>query len=408
PAGRWTPGGPPRATLGSSPPPPLRILITTPVFPPDLGGPAVYVPSVGRFLAARGHQVKVVAFCSDPRPSGYPFEVVSILPAPMLLRYLRAFFVVLRHARECDVVYVNEHLALLHVLAARLRGRPVIIRMMVDGAWEISHRKGWIGGDTIDEFQKKDYGWRVALMRRLQKRWWGSARRVIACSNYLRGIAMTSYGQSADKVRLIHNAYNGPAPDSVRETPSEARAKLGLAEGPRYLLTICRLMVWKRVDGIILALKSLPDDVELLVAGDGDMLEPWKRCATELGLEKRVHFLGNRPYAEIPLLIRASEIFVLNSTYEGLSHTLLEVCALGTPAVATDIGGNPEVIEDGVNGLLVHPGDPTELSRAIGRLLGDRELQRRFREASILRMARFSVEATFSEVEATLSEACSA
>ncbi|HTF89059.1 MAG TPA: glycosyltransferase, partial [Planctomycetota bacterium] len=118
-------------------------------------------------------------------------------------------------------------------------------------------------------------------------------------------------------------------------------------------------------------------------------------------------FLGNRPYAEIPLLIRASEIFVLNSTYEGLSHTLLEVCALGTPAVATDIGGNPEVIEDGVNGLLVHPGEPAELARAIGRLLGDPELQSRFREASIRRMARFSVEATFSEVEATLREAFS-
>ena len=56
----------------------LRILITTPVFPPDLGGPAVYVPSIGRWLAGRGHSVKVVAFCEDPNPQGYPFPVVSI------------------------------------------------------------------------------------------------------------------------------------------------------------------------------------------------------------------------------------------------------------------------------------------------------------------------------------------
>lgn len=383
----------------------MRILITSPVFPPDLGGPAVYVPGVGRFLASRGHQVKVVAFCSDPRPTGYPFEVVSILPASMPVRYLRAFFVVLRHARDCDVVYVNEHLALLHVLAARLRGKQVVMRMMVDGAWEISHRKGWIGGDTIDAFQGKQYGLRVGLMRRLQRLWWGKAQRIIACSNYLRSIAVSNYGVPGEKVRLIPNAYNGPAPDSLRESPREARAKLGLEEGPRYLLTICRLMVWKRVDGIIAALKSLPGDVRLLVAGDGDMLEPWKRYAEEQGLAARVHFLGNRPYADIPYLIRASEVFVLNSTYEGLSHTLLEVCALGTPAVATDIGGNPEVIEQGVNGLLVAPDRPEELPRAIGRLLDEPRLRQRFSEESIRRMGRFSPEATFTQVEATLRDA---
>jgi glycosyltransferase involved in cell wall biosynthesis len=164
-------------------------------------------------------------------------------------------------------------------------------------------------------------------------------------------------------------------------------------------------MVWKRVDGIIRALKSLPADVELLVVGDGDMLEPWKRLAWEQGLAERVHFLGNRRYADIPFLIRASEIFVLNSTYEGLSHTLLEVCALGTPAIATDIGGNPEVIEDGENGLLVPPDDAAALPHAIDRLLGDPQLQQRFREASLQRMARFSGETTFAAVEATLREA---
>lgn len=382
----------------------MRILITSPVFPPDLGGPAVYVPSVGRFLAGRGHQVRVIAFCSDPEPTGYPFEVVSILPASMPLRYLRAFWAVFRHAPDFDVVYVNEHLALLHVLAARLRGKPVMMRMMVDGAWEISHRKGWIGGDTIDEFQTKTYGWRVALMRRLQKHWWGGARRIIACSNYLRGIAVSRYGVDGGKVQLIYNAYNGPAPNSVVETQVEARKKLGLAPKPRYLLTICRLMVWKRVDGIIRALKQLPADVELLVVGDGDMLEAWKRLAWEQGLAERVHFLGNRPYKDIPLLIRAADIFVLNSTYEGLSHTLLEVSALGTPAVATDIGGNPEVIESGVNGLLVPPNDPSALAPAIARLLEDKDLQQRFRDESLRRMARFDPQTTFAQVEASLRE----
>src|SRR5262245_37280756 len=110
----------------------MRVLITSPVFPPDLGGPATYVPSLGRFLVERGHDVEVVAFCSDPDPRGHPFHVTSILPAPMALRYLRGFKATWKAARSADVVYVNEHLALLHVLAAKLRRKPVMIRIMVD------------------------------------------------------------------------------------------------------------------------------------------------------------------------------------------------------------------------------------------------------------------------------------
>ena len=379
----------------------MRILITSPVFPPDLGGPAVYVPSLGRWLVERGHEVRVIAFCSDPNPTGYPFEVVPITGSTPI-RYLKAFCSVLKHARAADVVYVQEHLALLHVMAARLAGTRVVIRMMVDGAWEISHRKGWIDGDDIVTFETKKYGWRVKLVRALQKRWWGWCSAIIACSEFLRQIAVQRYGVSPDKARSILNAYHGPVADEVRETPAEARAALGLEEGPRYLLTICRLMVWKGVDHILRALKELPEDVHLLVAGDGDMLEPWRRLAAELDLAGRAHFLGNVPYERIPLLIRGSEVFVLYSEYEGLSHTLLEVAALGTSIVCTGVCGNPEVVEDGISGLLVPPRSPGALREAISTLLGDPRMQERFRGVGIARMSRFDRESTFSTVEATL------
>jgi glycosyltransferase involved in cell wall biosynthesis len=387
----------------------MRVLITSPVFPPDLGGPAVYVPSIGRFLAERGHAVTVVAFCSDPAPRGHPFRVVSISRGSLAARYAKAFFLVWREALRHDVVYVNEHLALLHVLAARLAGRRAMIRLMVDGAWEISHRKGWIGGDDIETFERKagesgSYGANVRLVRALQRTWWGWCDRLIACSDFLRRIPIERYGVDPRKVQLVHNAYNGPTAADVRETRDEARDALGLAREPRYLLTICRLMVWKRVDGILHALKGLPEDVRLLVAGDGDMLGPWTALARELGLAERVRFLGNVPYERIPLWIRAADVFVLNSEYEGLSHTLLEVGALGVPIVASDVGGNPEVVEHGVNGLLVPPRDVPALRGALETLLGDPGLGRRFARAGEERMGRFSRETTYEKVEAALRE----
>jgi glycosyltransferase involved in cell wall biosynthesis len=381
----------------------MHVLITSPVFPPDLGGPAVYVPALGRFLVERGHSVEVVAFCSDPAPKGYPFAVTSISRGSLPLRYLKAFVAVWKAARRADVVYVNEHLALLHVLAAKLRGKPVLIRIMVDGAWEIAHRKGWCADDGIVEFQTKTYGWQVKLTRFLQRKWWRWSDHIIACSEFLRQILVRSYGVPADKVQRIFNAHHGPRFEDVHESPAEARAKLGLREGPRYLLTICRLMVWKRVDGIIEALQSLPSDVNLLVAGDGDMQAEWQALAERLGLAQRVRFLGNVPHAQIPLYIRAADVFVLNSEYEGLSHTLLEVMNLGTPIVASDVCGNPEVIENGRNGLLCDPRDSRTVADSVAKLLTDHELARRCVAEGLARRAQFSREATFSEVERQLA-----
>ncbi len=386
----------------------MRVLITAPVFPPDLGGPAVYVPSLGRFLVERGHQVEVIAFCSDPKPTGYPFPVQAISRGALPVRYLKAFLAVLRTAGRYDIVYVNEHLALLHVLAGKLRGKPVAIRIMVDGAWEIAHRKGWCDGDDINVFQTKRYGWKVKLTRFLQKRWWNWTSHIIACSEFLRQILVKNYGVSGEKVQRIFNAYHGPAADSLRDTPAEARAKLGLAGGRRYVLTICRLMGWKRVDGIIDALRGLPDDVHLLVAGDGDMEDAWKAHARAQGLAERVHFLGNVPHAQIPLYIRAADVFVLNSLYEGLSHTLLEVQALGTPIIASNVCGNPEVVEEGVSGQLVDPHDSAALGRAIARYLDDPAFARRMVEGGWRRRAQFDRTATFSEVEAALQRTIAA
>jgi glycosyltransferase involved in cell wall biosynthesis len=128
----------------------------------------------------------------------------------------------------------------------------------------------------------------------------------------------------------------------------------------------------------------------------------WRALARQLGLADRAHFLGNVPHARIPLLIRASDLFVLNSEYEGLSHTLLEVQALGTPIVASRVCGNPEVVEDGVNGLLVDPRDARALAAAMRRLLDDPALGERYVAAGIARAERFTRERTFSEVERAL------
>ncbi len=378
----------------------MRILITTPVFPPDLGGPAVYVPSIGRWLVSRGHAVKVVAFCEDANPTGYPFPVVSIPRVALPLRYLKSFFAILRAAKDADLVYVQEHLALLAILAAKLRGKPAVVRVMVDGTWEIAHRFGWTQ-DNIVDFQRTGRGWRVRLARFLQRRWWKWADRIVPVSDFLKRIVL-SHGADARKVVRIYNAYNGPK--DVDLTKEQARAQLGLPGDAKILLTICRLMIWKGVDGLLRALARLPEDHRLVVCGDGEERDNWRRLAEELGVASRVTWAGNVPHADVLAHIRAADVFLLNSNYEGLSHTLLEVMYVGTPIVASSVCGNPELVEDGVNGFTTAFNDVDAIERAVRRIVGEPEQARLFVERSRARMHEFDRESQFRKKEALFEE----
>lgn len=373
----------------------MKICITSPIFPPDLGGPATYVPSLARYLTERGHDVTVVAFCSDPDPKGWPFRVVSIPRRWMPLRYLHDMLQVWRVAKDVDLVYINEHLAFHVALAGRLRGVPMVIRVCVDGTWEITHRLGW-HDDTITDYQHHRYDWRVAWLRSVQRLWWGWMRRIIAPSMFLKRI-VEGYEVPPDRVELIHNAYHGP--EEFSPSREECRRRLELPDDRVVLLSICRLMIWKGVDGLIRLLLRLSDDHHLYVAGDGTELDRWTQLAEELGVSDRVHFLGNVPHAEVMSWIRAADVFLLNSAYEGLSHTLLEVMWLGTPAAVSAVCGNPELVEDRVNGRTFGFQDLDGIEAAVREILQDPERAHTYVRRSREKVAHFSREGLFARKE---------
>jgi glycosyltransferase involved in cell wall biosynthesis len=129
---------------------------------------------------------------------------------------------------------------------------------------------------------------------------------------------------------------------------------------------------------------SAHDDVELLLAGDGPLRPALEGQIRELGLVERVHLLGVR--SDVPDLLRASDVFVLSSVSEAASITLLEAMGSSRPSVVTNVGGNPELVRDGVDGLLVARGDSTEMALAIKRLLSNPALAERMGRAAAARV----------------------
>ena len=104
-------------------------------------------------------------------------------------------------------------------------------------------------------------------------------------------------------------------------------------------------------------------------------------------------------------LFRRADAAILSSAWENFPHTVVEALAVGTPVIATAVGGVPEVVTDGENGLLVPPGDPAALAAAIRRFFAEPELRERLRAAAAPSVERFSPERVYGELEQILEEA---
>jgi glycosyltransferase involved in cell wall biosynthesis len=341
----------------------VRILIVTGIFPPDIGGPATYVPQIAEGLAQRGHAVTVVTLSDrlDHEDGVYPFRVIR-LPRRAFKpwRMGRTVLALLRLGRRADVLFVNG-LALESVLANFVLRKPLVMKVVGDLAWERATSRDWTV-DDFETFQKRRYGLQIELLKALRSWWTRRADRVIVPSRYLaRWVA--GWGVPEEKIVVIYNAVE-PV-DGVEPLPVPLRT-------PVKAVTVGRLVPWKRVDRLIEALKEVPE-LGLVVVGDGPELSRLEHAAQELGVSGRVYFAGQRSKKETLSLMAACDFFVLNSTYEGLPHTVLEAMALSLPIVATAVGGTPEVVRDGETGLLVPLNG--ELTGTLKRVVNDYHLR---------------------------------
>lgn len=321
-----------------------RLLIASGIFHPEAGGPATYLYELLPALQQRGWDITVVAY-GDSRQNDYPYALTRIprrwLPL-RLVQYARAAYPMLRRA---DLLYI-------HTLGLPLAGgsAPRILKIVGDQAWERSVRRGWIAPtEDIDLFQTRPYGSVVSLQKWARSREVRGMDAVIVPSEYLKRM-VEGWGVPAEKIRVIYNALP-PEPEAQTITRQEARAQLDLPDSP-LILTAARLNPWKGVDHLIAALAHVPD-VRLVVAGDGPERRALEQQAHNVKVANRVDFLGQVARERMALYMRAADYFALYSGYEGLSHSLLESLRAGTPVIASDKGGNPEVVQHGVNGLLV-------------------------------------------------------
>jgi glycosyltransferase involved in cell wall biosynthesis len=358
----------------------LKILIVNYEHPPLGGGGGVCTQNVARALAEKGHTVHILTSGAKGLPRESDEEGVKVFRVPVLGRkdlstasnlsmftfpltsIPRGLLLCLKHRYDI----INTHF----YAPSGPTGMVLSFITRIPNALYIH------GADVYDPTRLEKTPAGTGLLSRLLRL---SARiqnyfaRAIACQSSNTRENIENYIRPAKPVTVI------PLPFQKPEHPGSSRKELGLDPKKYYMLSAGRVVKRKGYDYLIQAMPSLDRNIHLLVLGDGPELPALKSLAAELGVDERVHFLGYISSDEEKFrYYSVCDLYVLSSLHEGMGIVVQEAMEFGLPVVATNHGGQVDLIKDGVNGILVPPGDPKALAEAIRKVYKSRKLASSF------------------------------
>lgn len=356
----------------------IKILIATGLYAPEIGGPATYVAMLEEHLPRRGIDLMVMPFS-------------QVRKYPKMIRHFIYAIKLYSASREADAIYALDPVSvgLPAMLVARLTGKNLYLRIAGDYAWEQGQSRFGVT-DSLDEFVSKkheDYSVPVQVLRQLERKVARAAKRIVVPSDYMKGV-VAKWGIREEKIVRIYSAVH-PLPFSKKTEPQEESSN----EAKAIIVTAGRLVPWKGIATLIDVIKDLKEKgriVKLIVAGDGPLRESLENKIKSEDLQDQVTLAGRLDKSELAETIRSADVFILNTEYEGLSHQLLEVMDTGVPVITTDVGGNPELIENHMSGLLVSFDDKDALAGAVLNVLDNKELRVRFVQNARLKLADFT------------------
>ncbi len=371
----------------------MNVLVVSGIWPPDVGGPASHAPELSRWLTEHGHTVRVVVTAdAQPRPEAYAVAWVS-RQKPKVVLHAEVVRTIAHEARRADVVYATGMFTRA-MLAAALVRRPVVLKLTGDPAFERARWRGRVAGD-VGAFQRGGGGFEAGVLRHVRDITVRRAAALAVPSAYLGELAV-SWGASPKRVEVVPNA-SPPLPAlAARE---ELRQSFGF-DGPTVVFA-GRFGPQKALDSLVTAAHAA--GVALVLAGDGQGRADLEALVRTL--EARVDFVGPVARTRVLELFAAADAAVLASSWENFPHGLVEALAVGTPVIATRVGGVAEIVEDGVNGLLVPPGDVDAFTGALRRYFDDESLQRSLRASARDSVERFAPDVVYERLARVIGRA---
>lgn len=361
----------------------------------DIGGVPDHVMTL---LDGFGPDIKVTLICDHIHPTHLAEAeslgvAVQILPMQRLaggLSDLKALKALRRILREGDFDILHTHMSKAALLGAIIGATSRKIKVV-----NTAHNLGYI---ALPQRWKKAVFWvydRFISMVGIDA--------TVTVSKIVGDTARQAHLIPARKLHVVQNGIRtGKFLQSKTQGEAVRRDLLGQGNDGPLMLTVARLVWFKGLDTLI---DALPDVVashksaRLAIVGDGELRDDLEAQVVRLGLKGHVIFTGERD--DVPDLLAAADLFVLPSVSEGLPISLLEAMASSLPIVATDVGGIPELVVEGVNGHLTKAGDAPAMSRALLSLLDDPDKADEWGQAGLARLqSHFSQAAMVAKTEA--------
>ena len=321
----------------------MKILITVGIYPPDIGGPASFVPKIANLLSQNNYEVTVICLSDSNLQDNETYKVKRILRNQnLLIRWLKTIILIMLNGRNAEYIFVNGLPMESYVANIFLR-KKLVRKIVGDWAWERGRNKGLIE-DSFDEFQLNSHNLHLEIAK--FSRGWTATKAdiVITPSRHLSNV-VKNWGVKADKLKVI---YNG-----TRITNNEfSKSNSNIIK----LITVGRLAPWKNVNTIIEAVHLLKNQdlkINLIIVGSGPEDLDLKKQVNNLNLTNEVIFTGQKKYSDLKEYYKSADIYIQASGYEGLPHVLLEAINFDLAIISTPIGGTNEILQDGKNGFIL-------------------------------------------------------
>ncbi len=359
----------------------------------DQGGSAEAVMQIGEGLSKRGHDVKIITGLTiDPQEDFESYSKrsgVHMIVIPELRREVSPFLDLYSFYKLCRFIKAE---------------RPEVVHSHTSKAGILGRWAAWLSGvriiihSTHGHIFYGYFGWiKTYIFLRAER----ITARITNRITTLTDLEIEDYQRlklsKKEKFITIPYGIDTKKYQKPNRAGEEIRQILGLSVEDRVIGWIGRLVPVKDCGTFLKAVSLIKDTrgIRALIVGDGSERQKMEDMAGRLGL--RVIFTGTR--GDIYDIIPSMDVFVLSSLNEGLGRVLLEAMAAGRPVVATKVGGVPEVVKDGITGILVPPSDPEEMSSAIMKILTNPEMADAMGEEGRKWAERFDIQNAVEKLE---------
>ena len=339
----------------------MDILITVGIFPPDIGGPASFVPKIAKYLINKGHNVKIICL-SDKEHLTYKDDINVIRinrSSPIIFRWLKTIVKIYSNSKKSDLIFVNG-LGTETTIANLFIRKKVIRKIVGDPVWERVYNKNLID-ESFDDFQENNHGLSISLQKMIRNWSINKSNLIITPSQHLKNF-IDKIGFDKN-IFVINNGIN-----------IEQHNKVVLENNIIQLLVVSRLVSQKNIDSIIKAVKVMENEnIILNIVGDGSEINNLKLLVKKYELDKKINFIGKIENTKLNEYLKNADIFIQASNYEGLPHSILEAMNFEIPILSTDVGGCSVLLNKGERGYIIPmPVSEVEISEGIRKIINNK------------------------------------